>query len=191
MKAGAVPLSARRKQDRNMSHAPSSTGLFLVKSLTPLEVLIVESNPVDALRTITAFRAAGLTNGIHCVRDGEDALSYLRREGRYTQARIPDLIFLDLAQPRVSGLQALKIIRSTPALKHIPVVVAADAEEPAFIQAVYSMHGNGFIRKPPDLLQFLRCIESCYEYWVSIVTLERQPRRRSHDNAEAPAVTIM
>ena len=85
----------------------------------------------------------------------------------------------------------MKIIRSTPALKHIPVIVAADAEEPEFIQAVHSMHGNGFIRKPPDLLPFLHCIESCYEYWVSIVTLERQPRGRSHHTAGASAATIM
>jgi chemotaxis family two-component system response regulator Rcp1 len=168
-----------------MSHSSPSTGLFLVKSLIPIEVLVVESNPVDALRTMTAFRAAGLTNGMHCVRDGDDALSYLRREGPYAEARIPDLIFLDLSQPRISGLLALKVIRSTPALMHIPVVVAADAEDPGFVQAVYSLHGNGFIRKPAELMQFLRCIESCYEYWVSVVTLDRQFQRGSHRAAEA------
>ena len=68
-----------------MSHSSPSTGPFLVKPLIPIEVLVVESNPVDALRTMTAFRAAGLTNGMHCVRDGDDALNYLRREGRYTR----------------------------------------------------------------------------------------------------------
>jgi len=154
-----------------MSHSSPSTGLFLVKPLIPIEVLVIESNPVDALRTMTAFRAAGLTNGMHCVRDGEDALSYLRREGPYTDARIPDLIFLDLSQPRISGLLALKVIRSTPALMHIPVVVAADGEDPGFVQAVYSLKGNGFIRKPAELMQFLRCIKSCYEYWVSAAAI--------------------
>jgi two-component system, chemotaxis family, response regulator Rcp1 len=157
-----------------MSHSSPSAGLFLVKSLVPIEVLVIESNPVDALRTMTAFRAAGLTNGMHCVREGEDALSYLRREGPHTEATIPDLIFLDLSQPRISGLLALKVVRSTPALMHVPVVVAADAEDPGFVQAVYSMHGNGFIRKPAELMQFLRCIESCYEYWVSVVALGRK-----------------
>jgi CheY-like chemotaxis protein len=154
-----------------MSHSSPSTGPFLVKPLIPIEVLVVESNPVDALRTMTAFRAAGLTNGMHCVRDGDDALNYLRREGPYTEARIPDLIFLDMSQPRISGLLALKVIRSTPALMHIPVVVAADAEDPRFIQAIYSLHGNGFIRKPAESMQFLRCIESCYDYWLSVVAL--------------------
>jgi len=154
-----------------MSHSSPSTGPFLVKPLIPIEVLVVESNPVDALRTMTAFRAAGLTNGMHCVRDGDDALNYLRREGLYTEARIPDLIFLDMSQPRISGLLALKVIRSTPALMHIPVVVAADAEDPGFIQAIYSLQGNGFIRKPAESMQFLRCIESCCDYWVSVVAL--------------------
>jgi two-component system response regulator len=154
-----------------MSHSSPSTGPFLVKPLIPIEVLVVESNPVDALRTMTAFRAAGLTNGMHCVRDGDDALNYLRREGLYTEARIPDLIFLDMSQPRISGLLALKVIRSTPALMHIPVVVAADAEDPGFIQAIYSLQGNGFIRKPAESTQFLRCIESCCDYWVSVVAL--------------------
>ena len=154
-----------------MSHSSPSTGPFLVRPLIPIEVLVVESNPVDALRTMTAFRAAGLTNGMHCVRDGDDALNYLRREGPYTEARIPDLIFLDMSQPRISGLLALKVIRSTPALMHIPVVVAADAEDPGFVQAVYSLRGNGFIRKPAELVQFLSCIESCYDYWLSVVAL--------------------
>jgi chemotaxis family two-component system response regulator Rcp1 len=154
-----------------MPHSSPSTGPFLVKPPTPMEVLVVESDPVDALRTLTAFRAAGLTHGMHCVRAGDDALSYLRREGPYRDARIPDLIFLDLSQPRISGLLALRVIRSTPSLMHIPVVVAADAGDPGFVQAVYSLQGNSFLRKPVELMQFLRCIESCYKYWVSVVAL--------------------
>ena len=171
-----------------MSCTSSSSGLFLVKPHTPIEVLIVESNPADALLTMTAFRAAGLNSGLHCVREGQDALDYLRREGPHVAAPIPDLIFLDLAKPRVSGLRALKVIKSTPALKHIPVVVAADAENPRFVQAVYSLSGSCFIRKPTELLPFLRCIESCYDYWVSVVTLSRkdQPGRLQAAAASTP-----
>jgi len=174
-----------------MSHTSRSTGLFLVKSLPPIEVLVVESNPSDALRTMSAFRAAGLNNGMHCVREGEDALNYLRRQGPYTQARIPDLIFLDLPEPRISALNALKVIKSTPALMHIPVVVAADEVDATFVQAVYSLHGSGFIRKPAELMQFLRCIESCYDYWVSVVTLDREPAPAGCKAAKAAAMSIM
>jgi chemotaxis family two-component system response regulator Rcp1 len=166
-----------------MSPSSASPGLFLVKSLTPIEVLVVESNPADALLTMTAFRAAGLNNGMHCVREGDDAIMYLRRQGPYVAARVPDLIFLDLCQPRMSALLALQVIKSTPALSHIPVVVAADADDPAFVEAVYSLNANSFIRKPTELVQFLRCIESCYEYWVSVVTLSRD----NHKSFEASA----
>jgi two-component system, chemotaxis family, response regulator Rcp1 len=168
-----------------MSPSSPSSGLFLVKSLTPIEVLVVESNPADALLTLTAFHAAGLTNGMHCVREGEDAIMYLRREGPYVAARVPDLIFLDLSQPRMSALLALQVIKSTPALSHIPVVVAADAEDPAFVEAVYSLNANCFIRKPTELVEFLRCIESCYEYWVSVVTLSRD----NHKSFEVSVAT--
>jgi len=159
-----------------MTNTSPSTSLFLVKSLTPIEVLVVESNSADALRTMTAFRAAGLTNGMHSVREGVDALNYLRREGAHAEARVPDLIFLDVPEPRISALHALKLIKSTPALMHIPVVVSAAAADDGFVQAVYALHGSGFIRKPDELMQFLRCIDSCYEYWISVVSLDRKPQ---------------
>ena len=157
-----------------MSASSASPVLFLVKPLTPIEVLVVESNPADALLTMTAFHAAGLTNGRHCVREGEDAIMYLRREGPYAADRVPDLIFLDLPQPRMSALLALEVIKSTPALRRIPVVVAADADDPSFIEAACSLNADCFVRKPIELAQFLRCIESCYEYWVSVVTLSSE-----------------
>ena len=64
------------------------------------QILIVESNPADTLLTMAAFKAAGLKSGLRCVSDGADALRYVRREGRYVKAPIPDLIFLDLSHPK-------------------------------------------------------------------------------------------
>jgi len=100
------------------------------------EVLVVQSNPVDTLLTVEAFKSAGVTSGLHCVSDGEDALMYVRREGQYAKVRIPDLIFLDLSQPRISGLEVLKVIKSTKELMHIPIVVAAGSDDPKFVRAV-------------------------------------------------------
>ena len=143
-----------------------------------LQVLVVQSNPADTILTVEAFRVAGLTTGLHCVSDGEDALAYVRREGVYANEAIPDLIFLDLSQPRVSGLEVLKILKSTPSLMHIPIVVAAGSDEPEFVRKVYALNGNCFMRKPDELREFAKFIEACYEFWSSVVTLPSQAPRQ-------------
>jgi len=145
------------------------------KPLKQINVLLVQSNPSDTMLTVEAFKAAGLTSGLRCVEDGKDALMYVQRKGPYANVPIPDLIFLDLSQPRVSGLEVLKVIKSTPALMHIPIVVAAGSDDPRFIKKVYEFNGNCFIRKPGELKQFARFIESCYQFWASVVTLCPKP----------------
>jgi len=141
-----------------------------------IEILVVESNPADTHLTEMAFRKAGLTSGFRSVSDGEDALAYVHKEGKYLNVATPDLIFLDLSLPKVSGLEVLKAIKSTPHLMHIPIVVASGSDDPEHIRAVYALNGNCFMRKPHDLTQFLRFIELCYEFWGNIVTLS-PPRR--------------
>jgi CheY-like chemotaxis protein len=102
---------------------------------------------------------------------------YVRREGKYAEEAIPDLIFLDLSQPRISGLNVLKTINSTPSLMHIPIVVAAGSDDPEFVRQVYALNGNCFMRKPEELPEFAKFIEACYEFWSSVVTL---PSHRPH-----------
>jgi two-component system, chemotaxis family, response regulator Rcp1 len=154
---------------------PNSSRVENLASLRQIEVLVVQSNPADTLLTVEAFHAAGLTTGLSCVTEGEDALNYVGRKGKYAHVPSPDLIFLDLSQPRVSGLEVLKVIKSTPELMHIPIVVAAGSDDPKFVRAVYALNGNCFIRKPGELQEFVRFIESCYEFWSRVVTLS--PRK--------------
>jgi CheY-like chemotaxis protein len=159
-----------------------------------MNVLLVQSNPADSLLTTEAFKAAGLREGLQCVSDGEDALLYMLRKGRFAYVPIPDMVFLDLSQPRVSGLAVLKAIKSRPELMHIPVVVAAGSDNPKFVRAVYALNGNCFIRKPGELEEFVRCIETCYAFWSRVVTLapprkalSRPPRKkRSNPQTLAP-----
>jgi CheY-like chemotaxis protein len=154
------------------------------KPTRQLEVLVVQSNPADTLLTIEAFKAAGLTEGLHCVTEGEHALMYVQRKGPYTKVAIPDLVFMDLSQPRAAGLEVLKMIKSTPALMHIPIVVAAGSDDPAFIRSVYALNGNCFIRKPGELTEFVRFIETCYQFWGRVVTLApvlSTPRRKGRE----------
>jgi two-component system, chemotaxis family, response regulator Rcp1 len=136
-----------------------------------IEILVVESNPADVRLTELAFKSAGLTSGFRTVSDGEDALAYVHKKGNYVNVATPDLIFLDLSLPRVSGLDVLKAIKSTPHLMHIPIVVASGSDDPEHIRAVYALNGNCFMRKPDSLTQFLKFVETCYEFWGSVVTL--------------------
>jgi len=164
-----------------MSKAPKATGSAGLKAFRHLDVLVVETNPADSLLTKEAFKAAGLTTGLHCVSQGEDATMYVLRKGPYTSVPIPDLIFLDLSLPEVSGLQILKVIKSRPALMHIPIVVAAGSDDAKFVRRVYALNGNCFIRKPGELVEFVRFIETCYDFWGRVVTLapSRPAQRRS------------
>jgi CheY-like chemotaxis protein len=154
-----------------MPTSPRSGNLTMVAKPRQLEVLLVQSNPADTLLTVEAFKAAGLSSGLHCVADGIEALTYVLKEGVYAKVPAPDLIFLDLSEPRVSGLEVLKTIKATPQLMHIPIVVAAGSDDPKFVRAVYALNGNCFIRKPSELNEFVRFIESCYEFWSRVVTL--------------------
>ncbi len=86
----------------------SATSQLAVKSASRLEVLIVQSNPADTLLTVEAFRVAGLTSGLRCVTDGEDALMYVRREGKYADVGVPDLIFLDSVTAKDVRAKSLK-----------------------------------------------------------------------------------
>jgi CheY-like chemotaxis protein len=103
----------------------------------------------------------------------------VRREGKYAQEAIPDLIFLDLSQPRISGLEVLKILKSTESLMQIPIVVATGSDEPDFVRKIYALNGNCFMRKPDELSEFAKFVEACYEFWSSVVTL---PSHRPQDN---------
>jgi CheY-like chemotaxis protein len=165
-------LFRRKEALESMSNASSATA-------TPrrqLEILVVQSNPADTVLTVEAFRVAGLTSGLRCVTDGKDAMMYVRRQGKYANVGIPDLIFLDLSQPRISGLNVLKMIKSTPSLMHIPIVVAAGSDDPKFVRKVYTLNGNCFMRKPEELVEFARFIKSCYEFSSTVITLPTHGR---------------
>ena len=154
-----------------MIDALKTTESTQTNSRKPIEILIVDSNPADTRMTIDAFRSAGGKSGLHCVSDGQEALLFVRKAGQYVDCPLPDMIFLDLSLPSVSGLEVLKAIKSTPELMHIPIVVASGSQNPEDIRAVYALNGNCFIRRPTELGQLVRFIETCYEFWNSVVTL--------------------
>ena len=136
-----------------------------------LDILLIENDPAMAHLTRESFREAGMFEQIFCIATGEEALACLRRERGYEHFPNPDLIFLDLHLPRLSGLQVLSEIKTNPRLKMIPVVAVSGSADPFEVRKAYELHASCYVRKPDDLDEFLRFIQVCFDFWGSVVTL--------------------
>jgi len=137
----------------------------------PIDILLVEDNPGDVRLTQEALRDAKVRNTLNVVRDGEEAMLYLQRRGRYKEATRPDVIFLDLNLPRKTGLEVLKDVKADDELKRIPIVVITTSNAEQDIVKSYDLHANCYVTKPVDLGQFLEVVKSIEDFWLSIVRL--------------------
>jgi len=136
-----------------------------------IEILLVEDNPGDADLAREALENGKLCNSLHVVGDGEAAMAFLRREGKYASAPQPDLILLDLNLPRKSGREVLAEIKNDEDLKRIPVVILTSSKAEQDILNTYNLHANCYISKPIDLDQFLKVVQAIKEFWLTIVKL--------------------
>ncbi len=135
-----------------------------------LTILLIENDPAAAVLTREALKEAGLHEGVDAVRSGDEAIAYLRNPKQVHQ---PDVIFLDLHLPKISGLEVLREIKSNPKWTAMPVVVVSGSADPSEIRRAYELHASCYVRKPSDLEQFLRFMRICYEFWGSVVTLPK------------------
>ena len=140
-------------------------------SAKPVDVLLVEDNPGDVRLTREALKEGKVINNLNVVRDGEEALAYLHREGPYAAAPRPDIILLDLNLPRKDGRGVLAEIKQDEALKRIPVVVLTTSRAEEDILRTYELHANCYIVKPVDLDQFIKVVRSIETFWLTIVKL--------------------
>ena len=139
----------------------------------PIEILLVEDNPGDVRLTREALRGARVRNNLHLAADGVEALAFLRRQGKHSQARLPDLILLDLNLPKKGGREVLEEIKQDEALRHIPVVILTTSQAEQDILASYRLRANAYVTKPVDLEQFLKVVQSIEHFWLEIVKLSR------------------
>jgi two-component system, chemotaxis family, response regulator Rcp1 len=141
-----------------------------------IEILLVEDNPGDARLSQEALREGKLRNNVYHVKDGVEALAFLKREGAFHLAPTPDLILLDLNMPRKDGREVLAEIKQDPHLRLIPVVVLTTSEAEMDIVKSYELHANCYITKPVDLDKFFEIVQTIENFWLSIVTLpSREP----------------
>ena len=141
------------------------------KLVKPVEILLIEDNPGDILLTQKSLSDSKLMNNLHVVKDGEEAIGYLHKEGGFANAIRPDLILLDLNLPKKSGHEVLEEIKSNKDLKCIPVVILSTSTSEKDILGSYNNYANCYIAKPVDLTQFQTIVKSIEDFWFSIVTL--------------------
>ena len=137
----------------------------------PIEILMVEDNPGDVRLTTEALRETKVRNNLNVVEDGEEALAFLRREGKHANAPRPDLILLDLNLPKKDGREVLEIIKGDEDLGRIPVVILTTSRAEEDVLRTYNLHANCYITKPVGLDQFVKVVQSIEAFWLTIVKL--------------------
>jgi chemotaxis family two-component system response regulator Rcp1 len=144
--------------------------------MKPVDILLVEDNPGDARLTREAMAHSSMPSTIYDVRDGEQALAFLRRQAPFASAPTPQLVLLDLNLPRRDGREVLEDMKRDPALQHIPVVVLTSSEAEEDILRSYRLHANCFVTKPVDLDDLSRVLEGIGQFWFNLVKLPPEVR---------------
>ncbi|SDG22335.1 response regulator [Pseudomonas seleniipraecipitans] len=131
-------------------------------------ILLVEDNPHDLELTLIALERSQLANDVIVMRDGAEALDYLFRRGEHAD-RLPGnpaIMMLDLKLPKVDGLQVLKIVRDTPELRSIPIVMLTSSREGPDLQRAYELNVNAYVVKPVEFKAFVSAISDLGVFWA-------------------------
>jgi len=135
-----------------------------------LEILLVEDCPSDVRLIREALRDTPVAVRITVARDGVEAMDHLRRSEHGTANR-PDLILLDLNLPRKNGREVLSEVKSSPTLKHIPVLVMTSSRADEDVAQAYSLNANCYITKPGDLTEYVNVVKAIEGFWFVAATL--------------------
>ena len=133
-----------------------------------VEILLVEDSSADAEMTLRTLKKRGIANDIEWVRDGVEALEFLRCEGAWADRRNgqPRLVLLDLKMPRMDGLEVLRSLKHDARTRHIPVVMMTSSQEEGDLVASYALGVNSYIVKPVDFDSFAETVAQVGMYWV-------------------------
>jgi CheY-like chemotaxis protein len=138
---------------------------------TPFEILLVEDNPGDVRLTEETLGESRVAHSLSVVRDGADAIAFLRCEDSYANAPRPHLILLDLNLPKKDGREVLAEIKSDEHLRLIPVVVLTTSEAEQDVRKAYELHANCYVTKPVELDEYIGAVKSVVEFWLGTVKL--------------------
>ncbi|HEY9759957.1 MAG TPA: response regulator [Oculatellaceae cyanobacterium] len=143
----------------------------------PVDILIVDDDPMQFDLMSEAFEEIDFPCRLSAVKDGEEALSYLRREGNYKSAERPAMIFLDLNMPRKDGRAVLAEIKVDPELQDIPVTVLSTSAAEEDVRAAYRLHANCYVQKPKNMAGLVDLAKTVQNFWFGQAAL---PSQHSH-----------
>ncbi len=141
------------------------------KNKSLFKILLIEDNPADIRLTEEAFNESKINSELYNVKDGVEAITFLKKEGKYSKTCRPDLILLDLNLPKKSGLEVLKDIKQDEDLRRIPVVVLTISSNEEDLIKAYNLHANAFVNKPLEIKDFYKMIKAIEDFWFKIVKL--------------------
>jgi CheY-like chemotaxis protein len=141
----------------------------------PIRILQAEDSLGDAELTREALEHGNVDHELHHVRDGVEALAFLRREGAYAAAPRPDIVLLDLNMPRLGGRDVLAAMKSDRDLGSIPVIVLTTSDAPDDVFRSYELHVNSYVRKPIDFDQFVEVMGCIEQFWLATALLPSAP----------------
>jgi CheY-like chemotaxis protein len=144
----------------------------------PVDILLVDDNPDDVELALYALRRNQLTNNIHVVNDGVEALDFLFCKGKYKNrdcAQNPKLVLLDIKMPKLNGLEVLKEIRANESTSGLPIVILTTSKEERDLVESYRLGVNSYIVKPVDFKQFSDAVRQLGFYWLLLN--ERPPNK--------------
>ncbi|MEU7589888.1 response regulator [Micromonospora sp. NPDC049230] len=140
----------------------------------PVRILVVDDDPGDVLMIEEALADSDVEKIIDVVSDGEEAMEFLRAEGRHEHARRPDVILLDLNMPRMDGRQVLGAVKQDEDLRTIPIVVLTTSNADTDIVGSYTLQANAYVTKPIDLDDFNDVVRRIDEFFGRVVVLPKR-----------------
>jgi CheY-like chemotaxis protein len=139
-----------------------------------MKILLIEDNLQNVEITRRALAKGKINNELYVARDGQEALDFLYRQGKFSSPAVaprPAIILLDLNLPKVGGMEILKQIKNDPSLKSIPVIVLTVSTREEDIIQSYNLGVNTYIQKPVEFDAFVRVVKVIHEYWITIASL--------------------
>jgi CheY-like chemotaxis protein len=141
-------------------------GVFFMSRL--ISVLLVEDNEDDVVLINEAFDQQDMLTIAHTVNNGEEAMAYLNKQGKYADVPLPSLVLLDINMPRMNGFEVLEAVKSSPHLQHVPMIMLTTSEREEDIVRSFASGARSYIRKPTSLGAMIKIIDQFSAYWTDV-----------------------